>query len=64
MTEQIETLDTQEMIITKAEQLNALALVAQGGNIESLGPEKIENLFSLVIDISNEISAIAKCSLN
>jgi len=62
--EQVERLDTQEIIITKADQLNALALVAQVGNIESLSPEKIESLFSLIIDISNEISSLARRSLN
>lgn len=62
--EQVKAVDAQEIIITKAEQLNALALVAQEGNIESLSTEKIESLFSLIIDISIEISAIAKRSLN
>jgi len=62
--EQVERLDIQEIIITKADQLNALALVTQAGNIESLSHEKIESLFSLIIDISNEISSLARRSLN
>ncbi len=49
--EQIERLETQEIIITKADQLNALALVAQVGDVGSLSHEKIESLFSLIIDI-------------
>ena len=62
--EQVERLDTQEIIITKADQLNAIALVAQAGSVESLSPEKIESLFSLIIDISNEISSLARRSFN
>jgi len=52
-------LDLKEAIITKAEQINTLALVSQVGNIEELTTDKIENLFGLFIDLSNDISKCA-----
>lgn len=51
-----ETLNLKEMIVTKAEQISALALVAQAGSIEELTIDKIESLFGLFIDLSTEIS--------
>ncbi len=51
-----ETLDLKEMIVTKAEQISALALVAQAGSIEELTIDKIESLFGLFIDLSTDIS--------
>jgi len=55
----IKELNLQEKIFTKAEQITALALVAQVGSIEELSIDKIESLFGLFIDLSNEI---AKCA--
>ena len=51
-----ETLGLKEMIVTKAEQISALALVAQAGSIEELTIDKIESLFGLFIDLSTDIS--------
>jgi hypothetical protein len=53
------TLDLKEEIITKAEQINTLALVSQVGSIEELANDKIESLFGLFIDLSNDISKCA-----
>ena len=51
----IEKLNLKEKIITKAEQITALALVAQVGGIEELTIDKIESLFGLFIDLSTDI---------
>jgi len=55
-----ETFNLREMIVTKAEQINTLALVAQVGNIEELTIDKIESLFGLFIDLSTDISHFAE----
>ncbi|KGJ97636.1 hypothetical protein [Colwellia psychrerythraea] len=44
-----ETITLKDTIATKAEQITALALVAQAGSIEELTIDKIESLFSLFI---------------
>lgn len=54
-----ETIILKETIGNKAEQITALALVAQAGSIEELTMDKIESLFSLFIDLSTDISNCA-----
>jgi hypothetical protein len=54
-----ETIILKETIGNKAEQITALALVAQTGSIEELTIDKIESLFSLFIDLSTDISNCA-----
>jgi len=49
------TLVLKDKISEKAEQINTLALIAQAGNIEELTTEKSATLFSLFIQLSNEI---------
>ncbi len=54
-----ETIILKDTIATKAEQICALALVAQAGSIEELTINKIESLFSLFIDLSTDITNCA-----
>jgi len=54
-----ETITLKDTIATKAEQITALALVAQAGSIEELTIDKIESLFGLFIDLSTDISNCA-----
>lgn len=56
-------LDVKEKINAKAEQINTLALIAQAGNIEELSIEKTETLFSLLIQLSNEIMQVVNTDL-
>lgn len=51
-----EILSLKEMIVTKAEQISTIALVAQAGSIEELTTDRIESLFGLLIDLSSDIS--------
>lgn len=54
-----ETIILKETITAKAEQICALALVSQAGNIEELSIDKVESLFGLFIDLSTDISKLS-----
>lgn len=58
-----DVLDLKEKINIKAEQINTLALIALAGNIEELSTEKAETLFSLLIQLSNEIMQVINTDL-
>lgn len=58
-----EVMDLKDKINAKAEQINTLALIAQAGNIEELSSEKAETLFSILIQLSNEIMYVINTDL-
>jgi len=53
-----------EDIKTKAYQLDSISLIAQGGSVDGLDSEIIENLFGLMSNLSREILTLAENSIS
>lgn len=52
--------DSLELLITKANQLKVISLIAQEGHVEELSSEETTNLFGLISEISREIVLLAE----
>lgn len=63
MNNNLSTNESSELIITKSNQLKALALLAQGNCISELQENDIDSLFSLVSSVSEDIANLAKENL-